>query len=61
MTRAETQVLGLLAEGLSNREIGERLFVSLETVRTHVSRVLAKAGARSRAKLLVLLRDQPLR
>jgi DNA-binding CsgD family transcriptional regulator len=57
LTRAEAAVLRLLTEGLSNREIAGRLFVSLETVRTHVSRVLAKSGARSRAQLLVLLRD----
>jgi DNA-binding CsgD family transcriptional regulator len=58
LTRTETQVLGLLAEGLSNREIAGQLFVSLDTVKTHVSRVLAKSGTRSRAQLLVLLRDQ---
>ncbi len=58
LTRAERDVLRLLAERLSNREIAEKLFVSVETIRTHVSRVLAKSGARSRAQLLVLLRDQ---
>jgi DNA-binding CsgD family transcriptional regulator len=61
LTRTETQVLGLLAEGLSNREIAGQLFVSLDTVKTHVSRVLAKSGTRSRAQLLVLLRDERLR
>jgi DNA-binding CsgD family transcriptional regulator len=60
LTRTETQVLRLLAEGLSNREIAGQLFVSLNTVKTHVSRVLAKSGTRSRAQLLVLLRDQRL-
>jgi DNA-binding CsgD family transcriptional regulator len=60
LTRTETQVLGLLAEGLSNREIAGQLFVSLDTVKTHVSRVLGKSGTRSRAQLLVLLRDQRL-
>jgi DNA-binding CsgD family transcriptional regulator len=60
LTRTETQVLGLLAEGLSNREIAGQLFVSLDTVKTHVSRVLAKSGTRSRAQLLVLLRDKRL-
>ncbi len=58
LTRAETDVLALLADGLSNREIAARLFVSLETIRTHVSRVLAKSGARSRTQVLVLLRDE---
>jgi DNA-binding CsgD family transcriptional regulator len=60
LTRTETQVLALLTEGLSNREIAGQLFVSLDTVKTHVSRVLAKSGTRSRAQLLVLLRDQRL-
>jgi DNA-binding CsgD family transcriptional regulator len=42
LTRREHEILGLIAEGLSNREIGERLFVSENTVKTHSSRLFEK-------------------
>ena len=42
LTQREHQILGLIAEGLSNREIGERLFVSENTVKTHSSRIFEK-------------------
>lgn len=42
LTQREHQILGLIAEGLSNREIGERLFVSENTVKTHSSRLFEK-------------------
>jgi DNA-binding NarL/FixJ family response regulator len=48
-TRREIQVLQLVSEGLVNREIGERLFLSEETVKSHVRHLLAKLNARSRA------------
>ena len=48
-TRREIQVLQLVSEGLVNREIGERLFLSEETVKSHVRHLLAKLHARSRA------------
>jgi len=48
-TRREVQVLQLVSEGLVNREIGERLFLSEETVKSHVRHLLAKLQARSRA------------
>ena len=48
LTRAETEVLRLLREGLSNAEIARRLFVSVPTVKTHVHRVLGKLGVSSR-------------
>ena len=50
LTGREQQVLDLLREGLTNAEIGGRLFVSAKTVEHHVGRVLAKLGVRSRAE-----------
>jgi DNA-binding CsgD family transcriptional regulator len=50
LTEREQQVLDLLREGLTNPEIGARLFVSAKTVENHVGRVLAKLGVRNRAE-----------
>jgi DNA-binding NarL/FixJ family response regulator len=54
LTERETEVLVLIARGLSNTEIGEQLFVSPATVKTHISRLLMKLDARDRAQLVVL-------
>ena len=50
LTEREAEVLELVAQGLTNRQIGERLFISGKTVSVHVSNVLAKLGVASRAE-----------
>lgn len=50
LTPRELEILERIAEGLSNREIAERLFVSENTVKTHSSRVFDKLGARRRTQ-----------
>ena len=53
-TDREREVLALVARGLTNAEIGERLFVSAATAKTHVGRVLTKLNARDRAQLVAV-------
>ena len=54
LTPRETEVLRLVAEGLSNGEIAERLVVSDETVKTHVKHILAKLGAEHRTQAVAI-------
>ncbi len=54
ITHREREVMALVADGLTNDEIAQKLYMSPATVRTHVSRAMTKLGVRDRAQLVVL-------
>lgn len=61
LTGREREILDLLGEGLTNRRIGKRLYLSEETVKNHISRLLAKLGVERRVQAAVLaVRPAPL-
>ena len=60
ITPRELEILQLIAEGLSNKEIAERVFVSENTVKTHSSRVFDKLGARRRTQAVQLGKELQL-
>ena len=53
LTQREREVVALAAEGLSNEEIADKLYMSRSTAKTHATRAMAKLGARDRAQLVV--------
>ena len=60
LTNREREVMTLVAGGLSNDEIADRLFVSTATAKTHVNRAMTKLGARDRAQLVVFAYESGL-
>jgi len=60
LTDREREVMALVATGLSNEEIADRLVVSPATAKTHVSRAMVKLGARDRAQLVVIAYESGL-
>jgi DNA-binding CsgD family transcriptional regulator len=57
ITQREHEILGLIAQGLSNREIGEKLFVSENTVKTHSSRLFEKMSVNRRVQAVQKAKD----
>lgn len=57
----ESEIVQLMLEGKTNNEIAETLFISLSTVKTHISHILKKTGTKTREELFFLLQDIPLK
>ncbi|HEY6243799.1 MAG TPA: response regulator transcription factor [Pyrinomonadaceae bacterium] len=60
ITKRELEILALIAQGLSNREIAEKLFVSENTVKTHSSRLLDKLSAKRRTQAVQIAKEMGL-
>jgi len=60
ITKRELEILALIADGLSNREIGDKLFVSENTVKTHSSRLFDKLGAKRRTQAVQIGKENGL-
>ena len=60
LTDRELEVLRAVTRGMSNAEIGEELYLSEATVKTHVTRILAKLGVRDRVQAVVLAYESGL-
>lgn len=59
LTKSETRVVPLVAEGLSNRRIADRLFVSPRTIQTHIAHIFSKLGVSSRVELATQAARRP--
>ena len=60
LTKREREILQVMARGLGNSEIGDKLFISEKTVRNHITNILDKLEVETRAKAIVLAKDMGL-
>jgi DNA-binding NarL/FixJ family response regulator len=60
LTAREAEVLALIAQGLTNRDIASSLYLSAHTVKTHINRIFAKTGAKSRAEAMLYAQSHGL-